>query len=112
MRADEVLVQAHLSVLRSLRDRLEEKGYRYSEDVAGVSKGSLVYARWFVEHALERAPLLPLDKLARWTGFLQGVLANAGFLDVDMERDRTRGIFESAYKELGMKPVEKQGGAV
>jgi hypothetical protein len=36
---------------------------------------------------------MPIDKIARWTGFIQGVLAARGIINVDEERDRTRPIF-------------------
>ena len=99
MRPDAILVEAHLAVLRDLARRLDDTGHRSAGD---VNKGSLPYARWFVDHALELGPLLPLDKLARWVGFVQGVMAAHGVLDVDVERDRTRALFHQAYGALGV----------
>lgn len=43
--------------------------------------------------ALMRQNPMPDDKMARWTGFIQGVMAANGWLSVDAERDRTRPIF-------------------
>ena len=45
----------------------------------------------------------PLDKLGRWLGYVQGVLAARGLMDVDAERDRTRGGFRSAYVADGLE---------
>jgi hypothetical protein len=42
--------------------------------------------------------------LSRWIGFVQGVLAAMGRLDVSEERDRTRPIFHTAYHRLGIEP--------
>lgn len=39
----------------------------------------------------------PLDKLCRWLGFVQGVLAVQGIIDVDTERDYTRPLFHRMY---------------
>lgn len=41
---------------------------------------------------------MPIDKVARWTGFIQGVLATRGVISVDEERDRTRRIFTGEDK--------------
>lgn len=56
---------------------------------------------WMLDKCLEELYFFPVDKLGRWVGFVQGVLALSGFLDVDAERDRTRGIFHAAYTETG-----------
>lgn len=44
---------------------------------------------------------LPIDKTQRWLGFVQGVLAARGILDVDAERDRTREILHAVYAADG-----------
>jgi hypothetical protein len=43
---------------------------------------------WMIEQLLTGA--VTGDKAHRWLGFIQGVLAARGFLNVDDERDRTR----------------------
>lgn len=40
----------------------------------------------------------PVDKTSRWIGFIQGVLFKDGILDLDEEREFTRPIFHSVYK--------------
>lgn len=57
--------------------------------------------RWMAEHMLADSAL-PVDKISRWLGFIQGVLAVRGLLSVKDERDATRSIFHRAYKAMGM----------
>ena len=49
--------------------------------------------------------LWPVDKLSRWFGFVQGVLFSAGLLDIVEEADRTRPIFQGAYKAAEMESM-------
>lgn len=39
----------------------------------------------------------PADKMHRWLGFVQGVMAAQGVINVDDERDHTRPIFHELY---------------
>lgn len=64
----------------------------------GTDRTSPYHLRWMAATVAERAHEWPLDKLSRWLGFVQGIMAARGLLDVDEERDRTRPIFEAAYK--------------
>jgi len=41
---------------------------------------------------------MPDDKLSRWVGYIQGVMAARGYLNVNAERDRTRPIYNEAYR--------------
>lgn len=41
--------------------------------------------------------IFPVDKIGRWVGYIQGVMACHGQLNVGEERDRTRPFFEHAY---------------
>jgi hypothetical protein len=41
----------------------------------------------------------PFDKLCRWIGFVQGVLASVGAIDVDVERDQTRPFLHMLHPE-------------
>jgi hypothetical protein len=60
---------------------------------------------WMARHILANREL-PSDKISRWLGFIQGVLAVRGRLSVAAERDATRGIFHRAYSILRIaKPV-------
>jgi hypothetical protein len=42
---------------------------------------------------MRATPDMPIDKMARWCGFIHGVLACRRVISVDAERDRTRPIF-------------------
>ncbi len=55
----------------------------------------------------------PLDKLARWLGYIQGVMFMREWIDVDAERDRTRPLFESVdnYRS-GMQNVTYSDGSI
>lgn len=64
------------------------------QEVSGIN------LRWMAFHILENKHL-PIDKISRWLGFMQGVLAVRGLLSVKKERDATRSIFHRAYKAMG-----------
>lgn len=70
------------------------------------SKTSWQNLRWMLVTALENINLWPTDKASRWIGFVQGVLAVRGILDVDEERNRTRPLFHQAYQAMNV-PVPK-----
>lgn len=42
----------------------------------------------------------PLDKMHRWLGFIQGVLAATCVIDVDKEREFTRPLFHAVYGQV------------
>lgn len=84
---------AHITALRNLRRDLE--GCPDHETDAPSTSAS--YLRSFVERAIQTPDDFPIDKLARWTGFVQGVMAVRGWISVEAERDRTRPLF-TAYE--------------
>ena len=47
------------------------------------------------QEAIKNMEKYPLDKMNRWLGFVQGVLATQGVITVDGERDFTRPLFNS-----------------
>lgn len=49
--------------------------------------------------AIENSGKYPFDKLNRWLGFVQGVLAATELIDVDTERDFTRPILHSFHEK-------------
>jgi hypothetical protein len=57
--------------------------------------------RWLLNRVIEQIDVFPLDKIGRWVGFVQGVLALSGNMDVDAERERTRDRMQDAYKATG-----------
>ena len=71
--------------------------------------------RWMLQRCLDEILTFPVDKLGRWVGFVQGVLALSGFMDVDEERNRTRDRFHNAYLSTGQvipetMQIEDEGG--
>lgn len=42
------------------------------------------------QEGIDNGASYPFDKMSRWLGFTQGVLAAVGAIDVDQERDFTR----------------------
>lgn len=54
------------------------------------------------DDALQHLHELPVDRLSRGLGFVQGVLAANGLLDVDQERRRNRTAFQRAYQAMGL----------
>lgn len=72
-----------------------------NDDDWPVEATSLPNLRWMQAQILIQGGTMPIDKLNRWIGYIQGVLAVRGFLDVGAERDRTRPIFHEAYAAAG-----------
>jgi hypothetical protein len=48
---------------------------------------------------VDNAESYPFDKLCRWLGFVQGLLASKSMINVDRERDYTRPLFHELYGE-------------
>lgn len=62
----------------------------------GTGKTAAEHLRWMAREILCNIRTMPIDKMGRWVGFIQGVMAANGVLDVDAERDRTRPFFNPA----------------
>lgn len=61
------------------------------EDLAGLPercRGEALAA--LCQEGIDNGAGYPFDKMSRWLGFTQGVLAAVGAIDVDEERDFTR----------------------
>jgi hypothetical protein len=63
---------------------------------------------WMMTQILTQLGTMPVDKQSRWIGFVQGVLALAGALDVNIERDRTRPLFHEAYQKMNVPIPESK----
>jgi hypothetical protein len=85
--------KAHLLVLDGLLPEILGKTGSYLSP--HLDKTAPPHLAWMIGEANRRQDM-PLDKLARWTGFIQGVMAAHGWLNVDEERNRTRPIFAAA----------------
>jgi len=92
----EPLREALWAVLEGLKERIPDNDGDGSE----TSFGNL---RWMADRCLSD-DTMPLDKVSRWVGFIQGVLATQGLLSVAEERDRTRPLFHAAYFAMGIEP--------
>ncbi len=84
--------EAHIVALRDLLDDLEDLPDLDSDP----SCTSASYLRAFIGRAIDLAPTMTPDKIGRWVGFVQGVMAARGWLSVPEERDRTRELFTTA----------------
>lgn len=73
---------------------------------------ALANLRWMCQTSIEESERLPLDKLNRWLGFVQGCLAMRGLIDVDVEREVSRPLFHAAYggSERAPLPLERGDG--
>lgn len=79
--------EKHIAVLEELLARLQKLPSGGTHEPK-TSPGHLIAMIAMIKH-----DPMPDDKIARWTGFIQGVMAANGWLDVDAERERTRPIF-------------------
>lgn len=61
------------------------------------TKCNFVHLRSLCNEVFNNGPDYPFDKMCRWLGFVQGVLAVQGIIDVDFERDYTRPLFHKLY---------------
>ena len=91
---------ATLLGLESAVPPIEEAGIAAAIE---TGKTSLANLRWMVAHCIKEIDTLPVDKICRWIGFVQGVLASKEIIDVDAERDRTRPFFHEAYEQMGIE---------
>lgn len=57
---------------------------------------------WMCHTAIENIIAWPDDKLNRWLGYIQGVMAMKGYVRVKEERDKTRELFHKVYAQRGI----------
>lgn len=104
---EDAVRNAHVGVLKYWKNELAQT---HTPLMATAEPTSIGYIAWFIESAIDIAPSLPLTKLARWVGFIQGILASHNYLNVNSERDRTRPIFECERREASI-PAPTAGRA-
>ncbi|WP_299945268.1 helix-turn-helix transcriptional regulator [uncultured Ruegeria sp.] len=56
---------------------------------------------WMCQQIIDRQHSWPKDKIGRWLGFVQGVLAAQHLINVEEERNLSRPLFHAEYKEQG-----------
>lgn len=91
---DEPVREALRLTLVGLEAMIPEQGY-----VAGHFGSS--YLRFMVASVIGSIGVWPVDKTARWIGFIQAALYARGVLNIDAERARTRPFFHEAYAKSG-----------
>ena len=93
---DNPIVQANIEIVRRYNTLIQTSKIESSLKHRLLSMGI---------HLISN-PDMHLDKQSRWLGFIQGVLFSNNLLDINEERDITRPLFHSAYRELDMKIPE------
>jgi hypothetical protein len=111
---EDPIIEATHQVIGNLMPMIDEQlqfEALYGRDEKEQKEVSAENLSWMARHILANREL-PADKISRWLGFIQGVLAVRGRLSVTAERDATRGIFHRAYSVLQIaRPVSASMGA-
>lgn len=90
--------EAQIHALTALFRRYQEKSCEHQsllDDLPKRCQASALIA--LCEEAITHMNQYPFDKLNRWLGFVQGVLAVTGAIDVDEERDFSRPLLHSFH---------------
>jgi hypothetical protein len=91
------------ATVRSATKTLFERYLRLIREGAPIDESSLPdeassdHLTWMCVQSLENLYKWPEDKLSRWLGYVQGVLAVRYIIDIQEERDLSRPLFHSAY---------------
>lgn len=56
---------------------------------------------WMCDSIIENGASWPIDKVARWIGYIQATMIVTGLTSVDAERDFSRPLFHDAYGKEG-----------
>lgn len=102
---DSPLREALGQTLTGIADQIPEGEIVYS-DGSVKADTSYEHLRWMVSSCLDNLKSWPIDKLSRWTGFVQGVQILRGDMSSTAERDRTRPLFHAAYEAMGIEKPE------
>ena len=99
--------QAECDTIMPLFARYEAMILSNPDKLKGLpTKCNYAHLRTLCNEAFNEGPDYPFDKMCRWLGFVQGVLAVQGIIDVDTEREYTRPLFHKLYG----KEVQSFGG--
>lgn len=92
---------AEAIVIRQLFLRYERLIFDNPDKLSGLpNKCGQKHMARLCNEVMTNAETYPYDKLCRWLGFIQGVLAVQGIIDVDVERDYTRPLFHGLTDEV------------
>lgn len=87
------------AVLRRLFTRYQEIAFEQPDEYDTKPKCDYQSIIDLCSEAIRFGHTYPTDKMHRWLGFVQGVLAAKGAISVDEERAYTRTIFHELYGE-------------
>ncbi|BBA65589.1 hypothetical protein [Xanthomonas phage XacN1] len=87
------------AVLRRLFTRYQEIAFEQPDETNPQPKCDWQSIIDLCSEAIRFGHTYPSDKMHRWLGFVQGVLAARGAISVDEERNYTRPIFHELYGE-------------
>lgn len=104
MQPDAPVLQASLILFTRYCDIIEQARLSGPDPFAQDARLSLENLAWLCTCAQREGAQLPVDKISRWLGFIQGCLAMRGLVDVDTERDVSRPLFHAAYREANQAP--------
>jgi hypothetical protein len=93
-----MITEAERALMVNLFSRYKEKivaGWVSLEDLPNKCDSTSLIR--LCDEAISNTEKYPFDKLNRWLGFVQGVCAANGIIDVDTERDHTRPLFHALY---------------
>lgn len=102
---DNPLRRAHLEVIKGLWVRLPPEQL---EGPDNFDNCSFRHVNYMLGQLIRNLGEWPTDKISRWIGFVQGVLATRGYLNVGTERNNTRPIFQKAYAEMAEAQVHSK----
>ena len=103
---DRMLVMSMTPVERATADMFTHYGRVIAsfpdEDAwADEPRLSLANLAWMCAEGERLCGAVPIDKVSRWLGFIQGCLCMRGMVDVDVERAVSRPLFHAAYAQEG-----------
>lgn len=65
--------------------------------------------KWMCKTIKTENHRMPIPKIFKWVGFIEGALWAEGILDVDRQRDASRPLIHAIYSHLGYQAVESIG---
>ncbi|AMO44266.1 hypothetical protein vBRpoSV10_213 [Ruegeria phage vB_RpoS-V10] len=99
MSASEILARRYIAVIAE----------RHPDPFKGNKQMDHAHLTWMCEVIMNHHDLWPADKVGRWIGFVQGVLAAQGLIDINVERDFSRPLFHREYARMGIDAPDTIG---
>lgn len=105
MTVRDALKEVALTLLPKISAGKEKADYNYDFPPHGDPE----HLAWMVDQIAVNINTWPIDKSARWLGFIQAMMVAQSWITVDEERDRTRPIFHQAYIDEGLETPRSVG---